>query len=227
MFCLTCAKRDSKLCSRCSEKVIRVEQTGLGTVFMCTHGGSRYGNSGCRRTYLSQRDLQVCCNLSVFLCLIFCFQAHINHRHVSGSMPLINPIPVQCNKIMDKSAVVSNVAPFYEAPKVKLYEESDVGYVPSRVSSDVPPPPPSGQPPMRLPAPRSGNLITIPIQEPIAEPYFNAYNPPPVVSHVPPPVSHGPPTAQPPYYGSYDYPPPHDTSVPPPNQWPGNAPFYG
>lgn len=41
------------------EKVSRVEQTGLGTVFMCTHGGTRYGNAGCRRTYLSQRDLQV------------------------------------------------------------------------------------------------------------------------------------------------------------------------
>lgn len=35
---------------------------------MCTHGGSRYGNDGCRRTYLSQRDLR----------------AHINHRHVSA-----------------------------------------------------------------------------------------------------------------------------------------------
>lgn len=47
------------MCPRCTEKVSRVEQTGLGTVFMCTHGGTRYGNAGCRRTYLSQRDLQV------------------------------------------------------------------------------------------------------------------------------------------------------------------------
>lgn len=45
---------------------MRVEQASLGNVFMCTHGGSRYGNDGCRRTYLSQRDLQ----------------AHINHRHL-------------------------------------------------------------------------------------------------------------------------------------------------
>jgi hypothetical protein len=59
VFCLTCAKKEEKQCPRCSEKVSRVEQTGLGTVFMCTHGGSRYGNNGCRRTYLSQRDLQV------------------------------------------------------------------------------------------------------------------------------------------------------------------------
>lgn len=59
VFCLACAQRDSKQCPRCSDKVVRVEQTGLGTVFMCTHGGTRYGNTGCRRTYLSQRDLQV------------------------------------------------------------------------------------------------------------------------------------------------------------------------
>lgn len=68
VFCLRCARAEPiKICPRCKEKVIRVEQSGLGTVFMCTHGGSRYGNTGCRRTYLSQRDLQ----------------AHINHRHVT------------------------------------------------------------------------------------------------------------------------------------------------
>ncbi|CAB0029601.1 unnamed protein product [Trichogramma brassicae] len=71
VFCLLCAKKEEKACPRCNEKVARVEQTGLGTVFMCTHGGSRYGNNGCRRTYLSQRDLQ----------------AHINHRHVSAPPP--------------------------------------------------------------------------------------------------------------------------------------------
>lgn len=63
-----CAKREPvKECPRCKDKVCRVEQSGLGSVFMCTHGGSRYNNKGCRRTYLSQRDLQ----------------AHINHRHVA------------------------------------------------------------------------------------------------------------------------------------------------
>lgn len=69
VFCLRCARiiEPLKSCPRCKEKVLRVEQSGLGTVFMCTHGGSRYGNTGCRRTYLSQRDLQ----------------AHINHRHIT------------------------------------------------------------------------------------------------------------------------------------------------
>lgn len=68
VFCLRCARSENlKICPRCKEKAVRVEQTGLGTVFMCTHGGTRYGSTGCRRTYLSQRDLQ----------------AHINHRHVT------------------------------------------------------------------------------------------------------------------------------------------------
>lgn len=65
VFCLKCAKREEKICPRCNDKVHRVEHAGLGTVFMCVHGGSRYGVVGCRRTYLSQRDLH----------------AHINHRH--------------------------------------------------------------------------------------------------------------------------------------------------
>ncbi|XP_030377187.1 E3 ubiquitin-protein ligase Hakai, partial [Scaptodrosophila lebanonensis] len=71
VFCLKCGREPNKTCPRCSDKVLRVEQSGLGTVFMCTHGGSRYGSSGCRRTYLSQRDLQ----------------AHINHRHVTQPPP--------------------------------------------------------------------------------------------------------------------------------------------
>lgn len=76
MFCLACGKKEHKQCPRCLEKVARVEQAGLGTVFMCTHGGTRHGQIGCRRTYLSQRDLQ----------------AHINHRHVST---LTQPTPVE------------------------------------------------------------------------------------------------------------------------------------
>lgn len=56
----------TKRCPRCKDKVVRVEQAGLGSIYMCQHGGSRYGSNGCRRTYLSQRDLQ----------------AHIHHRHV-------------------------------------------------------------------------------------------------------------------------------------------------
>jgi E3 ubiquitin-protein ligase Hakai len=65
VFCLGCAKQEERSCPRCGDKVVRVEQAGLGNIFLCTSGGSRYGNNGCRRTYLSSRDLQ----------------AHIAHRH--------------------------------------------------------------------------------------------------------------------------------------------------
>ncbi|XP_055602385.1 E3 ubiquitin-protein ligase Hakai isoform X2 [Uranotaenia lowii] len=79
VFCLRCARSENlKICPRCKEKAVRVEQTNLGTVFMCTHGGTRYGSSGCRRTYLSQRDLQ----------------AHINHRHVTNPPQPVPPPPL-------------------------------------------------------------------------------------------------------------------------------------
>ena len=44
---------------RCNDAVIRIEQSALGTVFVCRYGGSKHAVNGCRRTYLSQRDLQV------------------------------------------------------------------------------------------------------------------------------------------------------------------------
>lgn len=91
VFCLACARTEavSKQCPRCREKVQRVEETRLGTVFMCTHGGTRYGSTGCRRTYLSQRDLQ----------------AHINHRHVM--------IPVQddIKALTDKQLTAASIEP--------------------------------------------------------------------------------------------------------------------
>lgn len=51
---------------RCEENVQRIEQSALGTVFVCSYGGPKHGDGGCRRTYLSHRDLQ----------------AHIYHRHM-------------------------------------------------------------------------------------------------------------------------------------------------
>lgn len=96
VFCLRCARSEPvKACPRCKEKVVRVEQSGLGTVFMCIHGGSRYNNSGCRRTYLSQRDLQ----------------AHINHRHVAVSAdPKVAEKQAQ-PVVQRKTAVVGEPSP--------------------------------------------------------------------------------------------------------------------
>lgn len=90
VFCLNCARKETmKMCPRCKEKAIRVEQTGLGTVFMCTHGGTRYESKGCRRTYLSQRDLQ----------------AHINHRHINTPIiPRLESLAVKLNDASSESA---------------------------------------------------------------------------------------------------------------------------
>ena len=43
VFCLGCAKQfgEERLCPRCNDKVTRVEQAGLGNIFLCTIGGSR------------------------------------------------------------------------------------------------------------------------------------------------------------------------------------------
>ncbi|XP_063407476.1 E3 ubiquitin-protein ligase Hakai-like isoform X2 [Mytilus trossulus] len=66
VFCLDCARKTDKMCSKCDEPVQRIEQSALGTVYVCSYGGAKHGVEGCRRTYLSQRDLQ----------------AHVNHRHL-------------------------------------------------------------------------------------------------------------------------------------------------
>ena len=58
VLCYDCAKLQDK-CWRCGDRAVRVERAGLGTLHMCLHDGKRYDNNGCRRTYLSQRDLQV------------------------------------------------------------------------------------------------------------------------------------------------------------------------
>ncbi|ODN01177.1 E3 ubiquitin-protein ligase Hakai [Orchesella cincta] len=65
VFCHVCAVKQGDRCSCCDDRVSRIEKAPLGSVFMCLHGGIQFGYEGCRRTYLSQRDLQ----------------AHFNHRH--------------------------------------------------------------------------------------------------------------------------------------------------
>ena len=64
--------------------MVRIEQSALGTVFVCTYGGAKHGVSGCHRTYLSHRDLQ----------------SHMTHRHLSsggggGSSRQDQPIMLQ------------------------------------------------------------------------------------------------------------------------------------
>ncbi|XP_026869686.1 E3 ubiquitin-protein ligase Hakai isoform X2 [Electrophorus electricus] len=69
VFCYDCAvlyeKKSDKMCPGCTDPVQRIEQCQRGSLFMCSIV------QGCKRTYLSQRDLQ----------------AHINHRHMRAGKP--------------------------------------------------------------------------------------------------------------------------------------------
>uniref|UniRef100_A0A8B9H0M0 E3 ubiquitin-protein ligase Hakai n=1 Tax=Astyanax mexicanus TaxID=7994 RepID=A0A8B9H0M0_ASTMX len=74
VFCYDCAvlyeKKNDKMCPglsmySCTDPVQRIEQCQRGSLFMCSIV------QGCKRTYLSQRDLQ----------------AHINHRHMRSGKP--------------------------------------------------------------------------------------------------------------------------------------------
>eukprot|EP00117_Sycon_ciliatum_P045471 scpid98282/ scgid32682/ E3 ubiquitin-protein ligase Hakai; Casitas B-lineage lymphoma-transforming sequence-like protein 1; E-cadherin binding protein E7; c-Cbl-like protein 1 len=67
-FCLGCTLNSQGKCPRCGEASQEHERGDLGSVHICSYGGSRHGHSGCRRSYLSQRDLQ----------------AHIRYRHEGG-----------------------------------------------------------------------------------------------------------------------------------------------
>ncbi|KAL2093584.1 hypothetical protein ACEWY4_010896 [Coilia grayii] len=72
VFCYDCAvlyeKKNDKMCPglslySCTDPVQRIEQCHRGSLYMCSVV------QGCKRTYLSQRDLQ----------------AHINHRHMRSA----------------------------------------------------------------------------------------------------------------------------------------------
>ncbi|GFN76192.1 E3 ubiquitin-protein ligase hakai [Plakobranchus ocellatus] len=69
IFCFDCARKCDKTCRRCNGKVQKVEKSPLGSVYVCTHGALKHSTKGCRRTYLSQRDLQ----------------SHHTHRHTKPS----------------------------------------------------------------------------------------------------------------------------------------------
>ncbi|XP_047122663.1 E3 ubiquitin-protein ligase Hakai isoform X1 [Hydra vulgaris] len=77
VFCLSCAENSNGECVRCEERIDRIEPATIGQIFVCSFGGNRNITSGCRRSYLSQRDLI----------------AHIRHRHEKeGSTILENEL---------------------------------------------------------------------------------------------------------------------------------------
>ncbi|XP_043221007.1 E3 ubiquitin-protein ligase Hakai-like [Amphibalanus amphitrite] len=172
VLCYDCAKVMDK-CWRCGDRATRVERAGLGKLFMCLHDGKQYDVSGCRRTYLSQRDLE----------------AHINHRHrrlpVGGPglsrpaapEPLPPPPPPPPRRLSEDRPLPDPRDPRRHEPRTPpaygahgepggLTSPRPAGY------GAKPPAPPMKQ--QQIPVmttQRSSNLITIPIQgqEPAAE----------------------------------------------------------
>ncbi|THD19822.1 E3 ubiquitin-protein ligase Hakai [Fasciola hepatica] len=69
VLCFNCAAKLPNKCNRCNKTIQTIERCLVGGIFMC------FESDGCRRTYLSQRDLQ----------------AHIDHRH-KGSAKAKNDI---------------------------------------------------------------------------------------------------------------------------------------
>uniref|UniRef100_A0A0K2UNF3 E3 ubiquitin-protein ligase Hakai n=1 Tax=Lepeophtheirus salmonis TaxID=72036 RepID=A0A0K2UNF3_LEPSM len=206
VFCLKCAQSEKNgSCSRCGEKISHVDHAGLGSIYMCSHGGSRYGNNGCRRTYLSQRDLQ----------------AHIRHRHVKSATPAEAPqpaVPSAVSSVTNPPTRVTSAPPPLlkqqplpthtdsyrkEDPYRTTYSPRTL-HTPASVAAPPAPPPLHPPPPQQVTQPISvissnrtaSNLITVPIEgdqngdhyagypyngqyAPGAHPYPNYSHPPP------------------------------------------------
>lgn len=221
VFCLSCGKQEQKQCPRCLDKVSRVEQTGLGTVFMCNHGGTRYGSSGCHRTYLSQRDLQ----------------AHINHRHVSNTIQSIevtvepervavrpktndprSNIPISSNVRQRPTSVQSSgvrtnliTVPIQDSTTVPTVHESNAtqhsyyNYQQTTYNQ--------GLPPMHIPPPQQPQYYTAPPTYSPAQNY--SYG-----AGTQAPGQYGAQGTAPGRTGQYDY------SAAPPPQWTNNQQYY-
>ncbi|CAG2110707.1 unnamed protein product, partial [Medioppia subpectinata] len=145
VFCLSCAKQYESLCPRCGDKVLRVEKSGLGTVFMCQ-------TDSCKRTYLSQRDLQ----------------AHIQHRHMR------RPPAGTAQAVALNASNISNV--IIPAPVMKEVANapSSVVITGSRLSSYQNS---SFQSPIPVVSSRGSNLITVPIQDEVSSGGLNPHSP--------------------------------------------------
>ena len=180
VLCLSCAtalKNTNGQCTRCSSRVSQVEQASFGQIWMCSHGGSRYGQDGCQRTYLSERDLK----------------AHVNFRHLKN----------QPKKVPSAEEIAAATAALMAVDrKMRVPPPStQAGQVNVPVSAGLPnfsqPPPVINRTPT--------NLITVPIQDnntsgstgssgapPPASDYWttNKFNQPPPSYYQRPPPNH-------------------------------------
>ncbi|XP_043964395.1 E3 ubiquitin-protein ligase Hakai isoform X1 [Gambusia affinis] len=209
VFCYDCAllheKKGEKMCPglnmySCTEPVQRIEQCQRGSLFMCSIV------SGCKRTYLSQRDLQ----------------AHVNHRHLRASKSSRQePVHLPPPEVPERFRV-----PPPHIPKSHVHLPAPLppySQPPPPSPHDGPPPPsPLGPETFRISTVttrKHSNLITVPIHDDSSsrEPHPAGPGPgqpphhhpgdypgqPPVVSHshhmmAPPQHNFGPPPPPPP-----------------------------
>uniref|UniRef100_A0A183ADX3 E3 ubiquitin-protein ligase Hakai n=1 Tax=Echinostoma caproni TaxID=27848 RepID=A0A183ADX3_9TREM len=91
VLCFNCAAKLPNKCNRCNKTVHTIERCLVGGIFMC------FESDGCRRTYLSQRDLQ----------------AHIDHRHKGSAT-------AQAAKAKSEIQPTGSAIPSVVLSKVKL-----------------------------------------------------------------------------------------------------------
>ncbi|PWA20064.1 hypothetical protein CCH79_00016077, partial [Gambusia affinis] len=181
VFCYDCAllheKKGEKMCPglnmySCTEPVQRIEQCQRGSLFMCSIV------SGCKRTYLSQRDLQ----------------AHVNHRHLRASKSSRQePVHLPPPEVPERFRV-----PPPHIPKSHVHLPAPLppySQPPPPSPHDGPPPPsPLGPETFRISTVttrKHSNLITVPIHDDSS-------------SREPHPAGPGP--GQPPHHHPGDYP---------------------
>ncbi|XP_074808582.1 E3 ubiquitin-protein ligase Hakai isoform X2 [Natator depressus] len=222
VFCYDCAilheKKGDKMCPGCNDPVQRIEQCVRGSLFMCSIV------QGCKRTYLSQRDLQ----------------AHINHRHMRAGKPVTRPplepvhppiapppaeIPERFIMPPDKHHM-SHIPPkqhlMMPPPPLQHVQHEhynqpheDIRAPPAEMSMAPPPPRSVSQDTFRISTRKHSNLITVPIQDdsnsgareppppaPAPAHHHPEYQGQPVVSHphhiMPPQQHYAPPPPPPP-----------------------------
>ncbi|TRY97502.1 hypothetical protein DNTS_013756 [Danionella cerebrum] len=237
VFCYECAlhheRKGDKMCPglhmySCTDPVQRIEQCQRGSLYMCSIV------QGCKRTYLSQRDLQ----------------AHINHRHMrSGKSSSNRSEPVHLPPTSEVPERFRVPPPHLPKPHMLIPPPGHPGHdpyiqPPPAVHDDLRPPP--GQPHVDMGPSRSlsqetfristvttrkhSNLITVPIHDDSRDPHPQPVNPPPPHHHPgdypgQPVVTHPHHMMAPPQQHFGPPPPPPSISHPMPHPGPGsNAP---
>ncbi|XP_041460639.1 E3 ubiquitin-protein ligase Hakai-like [Lytechinus variegatus] len=170
VFCFDCAKATDKSCLRCEDPVQRIEQSPLGSIYLCAYGAPKHCHTGCRRTYLSQRDLL----------------AHIHHRHLPKPMTQVASSTASAVKDQSHSTMSRVTDPRTESkgdprshqPYVSSHSELYPGPTPAQASHIMPEQMPyeprpseptssqSGPEDYHVSVPvRKSNLITVPLHD--------------------------------------------------------------